>query len=260
MRRGRTGFAAGFAALLCKLASAGGPEFVAGASYFDPATKGTPLTWAQGAVTYYTDQGNLSAILPGPSADSFVADAFSQWSSIPTRRFRPCVADSLPEDVSGANVMLANGALTMPADILPSATATPVGIVYDFDGAVTDALLGTGASDSAVLRHELRLWRDRQPGDDGGVSACADRFEWNLRADVFAVAGFAISPGAGDWAGAGPRLVAGESECDHAEPAGGCGGLCGVSGDARDRSGFVFAGCDLLFESWGRGSVAAQDG
>src|SRR5207245_8951672 len=31
---------------------------------------------------------------------------------------------------------------------LPSATVTPVGIVYDDDGAVTDALLGTGASSS----------------------------------------------------------------------------------------------------------------
>src|SRR5439155_21993829 len=53
-----------------------------------------------------------------------------------------------PEDVSGANVTLINGALSMPADILPSATVTPVGIVYDDDGAVTDALLGTGTSSS----------------------------------------------------------------------------------------------------------------
>ena len=51
-------------------AHAGGPAYVAGASYFDPAVKGTPLTWANGAVTYYTDQGNLSALLPGPSADA----------------------------------------------------------------------------------------------------------------------------------------------------------------------------------------------
>ena len=34
----------------------------------------------------------------------------------------------------------------MPADILPGATGTPVAIVYDDDGAVTDELLGTGAS------------------------------------------------------------------------------------------------------------------
>jgi hypothetical protein len=37
----------------------------------------------------------------------------------------------------------------MPADILASPIATPVGVVYDADGSVTDALLGTGARNSA---------------------------------------------------------------------------------------------------------------
>lgn len=136
-------------ACLCKLANAGGPEFVAGASYFDPTTKGTPLIWAQGSITYYTDQGDLSAILPGPSADAFVANAWNQWRSIPTAAISTLHGGQLAEDVSAANVTAVNGVLTMPADILPSATATPVGIVYDLDGAVTDALLGTGASNSA---------------------------------------------------------------------------------------------------------------
>src|SRR2546422_7453354 len=36
----------------------------------------------------------------------------------------------------------------MPADILPTAVSTPVGIVYDADGRVTDALLGQGAGDA----------------------------------------------------------------------------------------------------------------
>jgi len=57
-------------------ARAGGPEYVAGASCFDPTTKGMPLTWVQGAINYYTDQGDLSPILLGPSADSFVATRF----------------------------------------------------------------------------------------------------------------------------------------------------------------------------------------
>jgi hypothetical protein len=35
--------------------------------------------------------------------------------------------------------------ITMPADIQPSATSTPIGVVYDYDGTVTDALLGAGA-------------------------------------------------------------------------------------------------------------------
>ena len=36
-------------------ALAGGPRYVAGISYFDPSTKGTPLTWSQGVINYYTD-------------------------------------------------------------------------------------------------------------------------------------------------------------------------------------------------------------
>jgi len=70
--------------VLSQLSWAGGPRYVAGVSYFDAGTKGVPLTWAQGAITYYTDQGNLSPALPGPGADALVADAFSQWTSIAT--------------------------------------------------------------------------------------------------------------------------------------------------------------------------------
>lgn len=88
-------------ALLCKLANAGGPEFVAGASYFDSTTKETALTWAQGVVTYYTDQGDLSTILPGPSADSFVANAFGLWSSIPTAAVAAVHAGSLRRMLAG---------------------------------------------------------------------------------------------------------------------------------------------------------------
>ena len=64
---------------LCSLLSrAGGPRRVAGTSYFDPSTMGKPLVWPLGQLTYYTDQGDLSPILPASSADTFVADAFSQ--------------------------------------------------------------------------------------------------------------------------------------------------------------------------------------
>ena len=48
--------------------------------------------------------------------------------------------------MNGSNIAVDSaGAVTAPADITPSATQTPVGIVYDFDGTVTDALLGAGA-------------------------------------------------------------------------------------------------------------------
>jgi hypothetical protein len=134
---------------LTGIASAGGPAYVAGASYFDPSTTGSPLTWAQGSLSYYTDQGDLSAILPGASADSFVANAFAMWTAIPTAALSATHSGQLIEDVTGANLSVANGILTTPADIAPTATTTPIGIVYDQDGSVTDDLLGAGASNAA---------------------------------------------------------------------------------------------------------------
>lgn len=136
-----------FAALLSR---AGGPKCVAGTSYFDPTTTGQPLVWPQGLITYYTDQGDLSPILPNATANSFVASSFSQWSAVPTAALTITSGGQLAEDVSGSNVIRnADGSISMPADIQSTATGTPIGIVYDYDGTVTDALIGAGAGGSS---------------------------------------------------------------------------------------------------------------
>jgi hypothetical protein len=128
------------------LSRAGGPKQVAGTTYFESTMTGQPLTWPQGLITYYTDQGDLSPILPNASANSFVANAFSQWTSVPTAAVAAASGGQLAEDVNGTNVTVnSDGTISMPADIQPSATGTPVGVVYDYDGSVTDALLGSGA-------------------------------------------------------------------------------------------------------------------
>jgi len=142
---------------LMQPARAGGPRYITGICYFNPVTgqctadvAGVPLTWAQGVVNYYTDQGSLSPTVSGPQGDALVADAFSQWTSISTAAVTATHAGQLAEDVSGANVYRnSDGTLTMPADIMPTATGTPVGVVYDVDGTVTDALLGQGAGDAS---------------------------------------------------------------------------------------------------------------
>lgn len=130
-------------AVVCR---AGGPNRVAGSSYFDPSVTGQPLIWPQGVITYYTDQGNLSPILANGAANSFVAGAFGVWTSVPTAAVTAQSGGSLGEDVNGTNVTVnGNGSISMPADIQPTAAGTPVGIVYDYDGSVTNALLGEGA-------------------------------------------------------------------------------------------------------------------
>ncbi len=126
-------------------ANAGGPAYVAGAG-FDPAVKGQSLTWAGGNVQYFTDQGDLSPILSGGQADVLVADVFTHWTTVPGTALTVAYGGHLAEDVSSANVVgFPDGTYSIPADIQPSALTTPVGMVYDFDGQVTDALLGGGA-------------------------------------------------------------------------------------------------------------------
>jgi hypothetical protein len=132
--------------LLAVVAHGGGPKYVAGSSYFNLGTMGQPITWSLGHVSYYTDQGDLSPILPNASANALVANAFSQWTSVSTAALTATNAGQLAEDVNGSNIGVdSNGSVIAPVDITSSAVQAPVGIVYDYDGSVTDALLGTGA-------------------------------------------------------------------------------------------------------------------
>lgn len=85
---------------------------MAGASYFDPSTTGSPITWAQGNLNYYTDQGDLSTLLPGASADTFVANAFSMWTAVPTAALSATRSGQLAEDVSGSNLSVVTGVIT----------------------------------------------------------------------------------------------------------------------------------------------------
>ena len=136
--------------LFASLAHAGGPKLIAGTTYFDPTRTGQPLAWPLGAITYYTDQADLSPILPNTTANSLVADAFSQWTSVATAALVATSGGQLAEDVNGTNIIVnGDGTISMPADTQSTATGTPIGIVYDYDGSVTDALIGAGAGDAS---------------------------------------------------------------------------------------------------------------
>jgi hypothetical protein len=135
---------------LAPAARAGGPLLVAGNAPFAAAVKGQPLTWPSASLTYFTDQGDLSPVLPQAAADTLVADAFSRWTGVSTALFSATRGGQLAEDVSGANVSSSGQTITLPVDIQPTAMQTPLAVVYDADGAVTDALLGQGASADCV--------------------------------------------------------------------------------------------------------------
>lgn len=134
------------ALLTCGLAQAGGPKYVAGVSYFNPAVLGQPLHWAGGQLNYYVDQGALSATVTNAQATAMVDAAATLWSAVPTAAVKLTDMGSLNEDVNGTDIAVMNGIITAPADVTPAATGYPVGVIYDADGSVIDALFGTGAS------------------------------------------------------------------------------------------------------------------
>ena len=137
---------AAFLVLASPFALAGGPAYVAGAGY-DPGVEGQPLLWANATVEYFTDQGPLSPILTNAQANAFVAAAIAPWMSAPGVGLNVYSGGELAEDVNGSNIQVDDGVITAPADVTPQATGTPLGIIYDYDGTVTDAILGAGAGD-----------------------------------------------------------------------------------------------------------------
>ncbi len=140
-----------YAALLLALAPAasiaGGPRYVAGISYFNSSVLGQPLRWANGQVNYYVDQGPLNASVTNQQATAMVDAAAALWSSVPTAGVTLTDKGQLNEDVNASNIVAdSNAHIAQPADVAPSATGYPVGVVYDADGSVIDTLFGAGAS------------------------------------------------------------------------------------------------------------------
>lgn len=131
--------------VICQPVFAGGPKYVAGATYFNSAVMGQPVVWANGQVRYLVDQGALGPLSNG-QAVAMVDAAAAVWNAVPTAAVELIDAGSLAEDVNGSNVLAGNGTLAAPSDVTPAATATPVAVIFDSDGAVIDALEGSGAS------------------------------------------------------------------------------------------------------------------
>jgi IPT/TIG domain len=134
------------AALMAPPIFSGGPKYIAGPAYFNPAVVGYPVHWSAGLVNYYVDQGPLNAQISNQQATAMVDAAAAIWSAVPTAGVVLTNAGSLNEDISGSNVIAANQQFASPADVAPTATVYPLAVIYDADGSVIDGLFGTGSS------------------------------------------------------------------------------------------------------------------
>ncbi|MGA2087104.1 MAG: hypothetical protein ABSG60_16460, partial [Terracidiphilus sp.] len=167
-------FALALLLLAPSAAFAGGPKYVAGVSFFNPSVLGQPLHWAGGQVSYYVDQGPLNASVSNQQATAMVDAAAALWSTVPTAGVTLTDSGSLNEDVNGSNIVVGGtnftvtneqlsqlGQIAAPADVTPSATGYPLGVIYDADGSVTDALFGPGASDPTSCQNNgVWVWLD----------------------------------------------------------------------------------------------------
>ncbi len=140
---------------------AGGPKYIAGVSFFDPAVTGQPVHWSGGIVNYYVDQGPLNSSITNTQAVAMVDAAAALWSAVPTAGVTLTNAGPLNEDVSGANIIAGNQVIAQPSDVAPSATSYPVGVIFDADGSVINAIFGSGASDPTSCQNNgVWVWLD----------------------------------------------------------------------------------------------------
>jgi hypothetical protein len=142
-----------FAVLLLLLWSAalhaGNPRFVAGTQW---TNAGKPMGWYRNDVQYFVDAGALSSTVNHAAAVAVLDAAAAVWnlSGLPLSLKN---GGSLADDVNAGNVYLGTNGLVWPQDVASTNyAATQIAVVLDADGAITDALLGSGASDPSNCR------------------------------------------------------------------------------------------------------------
>jgi len=174
VRRPRRGWltraaAVSLLALAPGVAFAGGPKYVAGTTFFNPAVVGQPVVWSAGQVNYYVDQGPLSSTVSNQQATAMVDAAAALWNAVPAAAVTLTDMGPLNEDVSGANIQVkaiaaqadSPGQIAAPSDVTSSATNYPVAVIFDADGSVIDAVYGTNASQpDACQNNGVFVWLD----------------------------------------------------------------------------------------------------
>jgi hypothetical protein len=141
---------------------AGGPKYIAGSTYFNPAVLGVPVHWSGGQVNYFVDQGPLSSSVTNAQATAMVDAAAALWSAVPTAGVTLTDMGALNEDVNGADIQVnSSGQIVAPADVTPAATNYPVAVIYDADGSVINAIFGaTTSQPDACQNNGVYVWLD----------------------------------------------------------------------------------------------------
>jgi hypothetical protein len=148
-------------ALSAPFAGAGGPKFVAGTAYFNPAVVGQPVHWSRGEVNYFVDQGPLNSQISNQQATAMVDAASAIWSAVRTAGILLTNSGSLNEDVNGMDILAGNQVFAAPADVTPDASGYPLAVIYDADGSVIDNIFGAGSSDPTSCQNNgVLTWID----------------------------------------------------------------------------------------------------
>ena len=221
-------------------ALAGGPRYVAGAVYFDPAVIGRPVVWANGQVRYYVDQGPLNSSINNQQAVAMVDAAAALWNGISTAAVALADSGSLNEDVSGSNIVVdGSGQIAAPSDATSAATNYPVAVIFDADGSVIDAVFGaTASAPTSCQNNGVFVWADNiTPEATFAHAAIVLNGRCAATADQLEMMQFELERAFGRVLGLGYAQVNPEAERNN-EPGGLDGwpvmqpisGLCGSSG------------------------------
>lgn len=139
--------------LLCSFSAtcfASGPRWATGAPYYYP--EGRAIVWYTSSPQYFTDAGDLSSYVNHHAADALVKAAASVWT-VPTANFNLLYGGTLAEHVSLTNVYPTSTGIVFPADVQSTSYLNrQIAVLYDSDGAITDLLLGAGASSPTSCR------------------------------------------------------------------------------------------------------------
>jgi hypothetical protein len=123
--------------LLCTIA----PLYAGGPLYTD---NGKAMRYQSNIITYKVDRGPFG-IFTSAEARNLAESSFKTWEDVATSNvaFNHTAGDTLPVDVDGTNYLQYTTLTDFKYDGINP-------IIFDSDGAITDALFGAGASDAVI--------------------------------------------------------------------------------------------------------------